>query len=107
MKPLNLTSMSNVPTEIYVEWNDIPNEHWNGPLQGYKVRYRRYDVSTMHLKIVYFGSTYTTLEGLKPHTLYLVEVSGYNEAGEGEVEYSITKTQQSGMFLIAFDIIMR
>ena len=40
-----------------------------------------------------------TLTGLKPYTLYWVEVAGYNLAGEGPPEYDILETQQGGTFL--------
>ena len=48
------------------------------------------------VKLIPSGYYSSTLTGLKPYTLYWVEVVGYNSAGEGPPEYDIEETQQGG-----------
>ena len=79
-----------------MEWKDIHPMHRNGQLTGYKVRYKQYFEKTFSLKKVDFGYATTVLLHLKPFTLYWIEISGYNFAGDGPTDYSIVKTLEGG-----------
>ena len=98
--PGNITTVSTAPEVIYVEWADIPVEHRNGPLIGYKVKYKKYFDKQFSIRYVDFGFTTTELLGLKPFTLYWIEICAYNAAGEGPTDYSIIKTLEGGIFIL-------
>ncbi|XP_065669705.1 uncharacterized protein LOC105849170 isoform X5 [Hydra vulgaris] len=86
-------SYSPDPTEIYIEWTDIPVKYCNGKILGYRIKYKIYTKKEAY-KVVeaQFGFNAFTIKNLKPFTLYLVEVYGYNANGDGPVQYSMCKT---------------
>ena len=94
--PPNITTVSTSPEVIYMQWVDIPYLQRNGPLTGYKVRYKKYFDNQFNTKNVDFGFITIALTNLKPFTLYWLEISGYNSAGEGPADYSIIKTLEGG-----------
>ena len=79
-----------------VDWTPIPKEYWGGQLQGYILKYKIFTESDFTIKYIHPGYQTSTLTGLKPYTLYWVEVVGYNSAGEGPPEYDVRETQQGG-----------
>ncbi|XP_065669709.1 uncharacterized protein LOC105850908 isoform X4 [Hydra vulgaris] len=86
-------SYSPDPTEIYIEWTDIPVKYCNGKILGYRIRYKIYTKKEPYQVIeAQFGFNAFTIKNLKPYTLYLVEVYGYNANGDGPVQYSMCKT---------------
>ena len=91
-----MSAESNEPTSISVEWSNIPHEYWGGQLLGYKIKYKKFMEKNFTVKLIPSGYYSSTLTGLKPYTLYWVEVVGYNSAGEGPPEYDIEETQQGG-----------
>ena len=96
--PGNVKTVSTANDVIYIEWKNIPVEHRNGPLIGYKVKYKKYFDQQFSIRYVDFGFTTTELLGLKPFTLYWIDICGYNVAGEGPTDYAIIKTLEGGMF---------
>ena len=102
VEPLYLDFASFSPTSrsIYLSWVDIPKSKRNGELTGYKVFYKKFFDPTFNVEIVPFGFTSITLEGLKPFTLYYIEVLGYNTAGDGPPEFWVNKTLEDGKILI-------
>ncbi|XP_065669702.1 uncharacterized protein LOC105844513 isoform X3 [Hydra vulgaris] len=91
--PPTAKSYSPDPTEIYIEWTDIPAKYCNGKILGYRIRYKIYTKKEAY-KVVeaQFGFNAFTIKNLKPFTLYLVEVYGYNANGDGPVQYTMCKT---------------
>ncbi|XP_047125702.1 uncharacterized protein LOC101241605 isoform X1 [Hydra vulgaris] len=80
-------------TEIYIEWTDIPEEYQNGPILGYKIKYKIYiNSESFQMVEAQFGFNAFTIKNLRPFTLYLVEVYGYNVNGDGPAQYSMCKT---------------
>ncbi|XP_047125709.1 uncharacterized protein LOC105850908 isoform X2 [Hydra vulgaris] len=91
--PPYANSYSTDPTEIYIEWTDIPVKYSNGKILGYRIRYKIYTKKeTYQVVEAQFGFNAFTIKNLKPYTLYLVEVYGYNANGDGPVQYSMCKT---------------
>ena len=92
-----MSAVSNEPTSITVEWAPIPNARWGGQKLGYKINYKKFTETVFQERLIHPGYVTSTLTGLKPYTIYWVEVLGFNSAGDGPPEYGITKTQQGGM----------
>ena len=100
IEPLYLSFASFSPTSrsIYLSWVDIPKSKRNGGLTGYKVFYKKYHDPKFQKLIVPFGFTSVTIDGLKPFTLYYIEVLGFNTAGDGPPEYWVNKTLEDGTY---------
>ena len=94
--PEVVSAESNEPTSITVDWTHIPEQHWGGQLKGYIVKYKKFLETNFTVKKIHPGYQTTTLRGLKPYSLYWVEVVGYNSAGEGPPEFAVLETQQGG-----------
>ena len=89
---------SNEPTSITIDWLPLHKKHWGGQLFGYKIKYKKFLERNFTEKLIHPGYQTSTVRGLKPYTLYWVEVAGYNSAGEGPPEYDVGKTQEGGQF---------
>ena len=98
-EPLYLRGFSPTSRSIYLEWIDIPKFQRNGDLTGYKVLYKKFFDPQFQVQIVPFGFTSVTIEGLKPYTMYQVEVMGFNAAGDGPPDYWVNRTLEDGMEL--------
>ena len=94
--PTDVIAISYDPTSIMVEWAELHEEFWGGELLGYKINYTIYTEDNVTVKLINPGFLASTLTGLKPYTLYLIKVCGYNSAGDGPTEYSVMMTQQGG-----------
>ncbi|XP_047125711.1 uncharacterized protein LOC105849170 isoform X2 [Hydra vulgaris] len=91
--PPYANSYSTDPTEIYIEWTDVPVKYSNGKILGYRIRYKIYTKKEAYQVVeAQFGFNAFTIKNLKPYTFYLVEVYGYNANGDGPVQYSMCKT---------------
>ncbi|GFR07141.1 receptor-type tyrosine-protein phosphatase delta, partial [Trichonephila clavata] len=84
-EPLNLTAVEVTNTSITIEW--ASPEYHNGPILAYIVQYYEFsnettndtnDSITKETK-----ENTTTLESLKPNTLYVIRVCARTEAGTG------------------------
>ena len=94
---LDVASFSPTSRSIYLAWEDIPKSKRNGALTGYKVFYKKFfEQKFQPTIIVPFGFKSITLEGLKPFTLYYIEILGFNVAGDGPPEFWVNKTLEDG-----------
>ena len=89
-------AFSHSPSTIFIEWDHIPQSHWNGESLGYKIKYKKFHDVVFQEKILDFKFKATHLEGLKPFTLYWIDICAFNSAGEGPVSWSIKKTLEGG-----------
>ncbi|PRD28996.1 UNVERIFIED_CONTAM: Receptor-type tyrosine-protein phosphatase delta [Trichonephila clavipes] len=84
-EPLNLTAMEVTNTSITIEW-ESPQYH-NGPILAYIVQYSEYSNETTNDTtdsiIKETKENITTLEFLKPNTLYVIRVCAKTDAGTG------------------------
>ena len=69
--------------QIIVTWKPIPQHSTNGVLIGYKVRFTDTKTPSIHGEMVVDRLLQASLTGLKAHTRYLIQVSGYTNAGQG------------------------
>ena len=96
MAPEITAAFSHSSTTIFIEWKNISDPYWNGEALGYKVKYKKYFETVFHEKVIDISFEATQLEGLKPFTLYWIDLCAYNSAGEGPISWSVKKTLEGG-----------
>lgn len=83
--PLNVIANATSSTTIVVKWGDVPKEHQNGLIEGYKVFYAAETKSPAQYKQIPSNSTFTTtLTELKKFVTYHIQVLAYTRLGDGE-----------------------
>ncbi|CAH0555093.1 unnamed protein product [Brassicogethes aeneus] len=84
--PLNIEANATSSTTIVVKWGDVPREHQNGLIEGFKVCYVAADPkSPLEYKVIPNNSTFTTtLTELRKFVVYHVQVLAYTRLGDGE-----------------------
>ena len=65
-----------------VEWNEVPQEHRNGEIQGYRVLYSDAD-GLEKKKTVDAPTRETSLIGLNKSTTYTIKVLAFTSVGDG------------------------
>ncbi|GFU32442.1 receptor-type tyrosine-protein phosphatase S, partial [Nephila pilipes] len=84
-QPLNLTTVEVTNTSITIEW-ESPEYH-NGPILAYIIQYFESSNETFNntgnVIIKETTENNTTLEPLKPNTVYIIQVCARTEAGTG------------------------
>ncbi|XP_050437025.1 protein sidekick isoform X2 [Adelges cooleyi] len=86
MGPINVVANATSSTTIVVSWGDVPSEHRNGVIEGFKVYYKPgiRTVYPMQIKDIPKNSTFTTtLTELKKFVQYSIQVLAYSRLGEG------------------------
>ena len=67
-----------------LDWDAIPNEHHRGVLQGYRIVYTvsndALDSSNVTVGVALVSHN---VQGLRPHTKYLLKVAGFTSKGDG------------------------
>ena len=82
--PLNVEANATSSTTIVVKWGDVPKEHQNGMIEGYKVYYGSDTRSLGQYKLISNNSTFTTtLTELRKFVLYHIQVLAYTRLGDG------------------------
>lgn len=94
--PPNVESSEIDHETVFLNWESIGPQHVPGTLSGYVIKYRKYhgNQTTTH----YQTATLRTLRGLKPNTLYWIEIMGYTTAGHGPESLIIVTTPKGRMF---------
>uniref|UniRef100_A0A4W3JB79 Contactin-2 n=1 Tax=Callorhinchus milii TaxID=7868 RepID=A0A4W3JB79_CALMI len=83
--PSRVSATSLSSTEMKLSWEAVEQVTRNGILLGYEIRYwRENDNEAAADRVRTLGlETTARVSGLRPHTLYHVEVRAYNSAGTG------------------------
>ncbi|XP_014211856.1 protein sidekick [Copidosoma floridanum] len=83
--PVNVETNATSSTTIVVKWGEVPIEHQNGLIEGYKVFYLAINnPSPPQHKIIPNNSTFTTtLTELRKYVQYHVQVLAYTRLGDG------------------------
>lgn len=82
--PMNVEANATSSTTIVVKWGDVPKEHQNGQIEGYKVYYGADTRSLIQYKLISSNSTFTTtLTELRKFVLYHIQVLAYTRLGDG------------------------
>ncbi|CAG9821930.1 unnamed protein product, partial [Phaedon cochleariae] len=83
--PMNVEANSTSSTTIVVKWGDVPKEHQNGLIEGFKVFYAAESKSPTRYKQISSNSTFTTtLTELRKFVTYHIQVLAYTRLGDGE-----------------------
>ncbi|XP_026669717.1 protein sidekick isoform X5 [Ceratina calcarata] len=84
MGPINVEANATSSTTILVKWGDVPIEHQNGQIEGFKVYYGANARSAFQYKNIPSNTTFTTtLTELRKFVQYHVQVLAYTRLGDG------------------------
>ena len=72
-----------------MEWDEVPQEHRNGNIQGYKVLCSAPDEPEL-TKTVDTSTRQASLTGLRKATRYTIKVLAFNSVGDGPESSGIT-----------------
>ncbi|KAF2903932.1 hypothetical protein ILUMI_02247 [Ignelater luminosus] len=85
--PLNVEANATSSTTIVVKWGDVPKEHQNGLIEGYKVCYGTGTAVTRsapECKMITSNVSFTaTLTELRKFVVYHIQVLAYTRLGDG------------------------
>ncbi|XP_037919149.1 protein sidekick isoform X4 [Hermetia illucens] len=83
--PLGVEANATSSTTIVVRWGEVPKEHRNGQIDGYKVYYGAANrgVQVQHKTISNNASFTTTLTELRKYVVYHIQVLAYTRLGDG------------------------
>lgn len=82
--PLNVEANATSSTTIVVRWGDVPKEHQNGQIEGYKVYYGANLRLPFQYKLIPSNLTFTTtLTELRKFVQYHIQVLAYTRLGDG------------------------
>ncbi|KAG5875403.1 hypothetical protein JTB14_028474 [Gonioctena quinquepunctata] len=83
--PMNIEANATSSTTIVIKWGDVPKEHQNGLIEGFKVFYAAETKSPAQYKQIPINSTFTTtLTELRKFVTYHIQVLAYTRLGDGE-----------------------
>ena len=87
--PSNIRGHHSSSTSIVVQWDEVPQEHRNGEIQGYKVLYS--DSNGLEQKETVNALTReTSLIDLKTSTVYSIKVLAFTSVGDGPASSGIS-----------------
>lgn len=82
--PTHVEANTTSSTTIVVRWAEVPKEHRNGQIDGFKVFYGAANRDTVLHKIIPNNGTFTTtLTELKKFVVYHIQVLAYTRLGDG------------------------
>ncbi|XP_030377973.1 protein sidekick [Scaptodrosophila lebanonensis] len=83
--PLDVQANATSSTTVVVRWGEVPRQHRNGQIDGFKVFYVATDRGgqVLHKTIPNNSSFTTTLTELKKFVVYHVQVLAYTRLGDG------------------------
>ncbi|XP_016844898.1 protein sidekick isoform X4 [Nasonia vitripennis] len=92
--PIGVEANATSSTTIVVKWKEVPIEHQNGQIEGYKVYYRANTRSPFQFKNIPSNSTFTTtLTELRKYVQYHVQVLAYTRLGDGALSMPPIRVQ--------------
>ena len=81
-------------TTIVVKWGDVPQEHRNGQIEGFKVYYGGPRNQQPKIKDIPSNKTFTTtLTELRKFQEYSIQVLAYNRLGDGVLSVPPVRVQ--------------
>ncbi|XP_050535550.1 protein sidekick isoform X2 [Daktulosphaira vitifoliae] len=96
MGPVHVMANATSSTTIVVSWGDVPSDHRNGIIEGFKVYYKpgTRTAFPMQIKDIPKNSTFTTtLTELKKFVQYNIQVLAYSRLGEGALSIPPARVQ--------------
>ena len=94
MGPINVEANATSSTTILVRWGDVPIEHQNGQIEGFKVYYGANARSAFQYKNIPSNTTFTTtLTELRKFVQYHIQVLAYTRLGDGTLSIPPVRVQ--------------
>ncbi|XP_076627146.1 sidekick cell adhesion molecule isoform X4 [Colletes latitarsis] len=94
MGPINVEANATSSTTILVRWGDVPIEHQNGQIEGFKVYYGANARSAFQYKNIPSNTTFTTtLTELRKFVQYHVQVLAFTRLGDGTLSTPPVRVQ--------------
>lgn len=82
--PVKVEANATSSTTIVVRWGEVPKEHRNGQIEGFKVFYGAGNRGSVLHKTIANNNTFTTtLTELKKFVIYHIQVLAYTRLGDG------------------------
>ncbi|KAL1140779.1 hypothetical protein AAG570_000709, partial [Ranatra chinensis] len=82
--PMGVEANTTSSTTIVVRWGDVPREHRNGQIEGFKVYYGGVRNQPPKIKDIPSNKTFTTtLTELRKFQVYSIQVLSYTRLGDG------------------------
>ncbi|XP_048507645.1 protein sidekick isoform X4 [Athalia rosae] len=92
--PVNVEANATSSTTIVVKWGDVPIDHQNGQIDGFKVYYGANNRSPFQYKSIPSNSTFTTtLTELRKFVQYHIQVLAYTRLGDGALSVPPIRVQ--------------
>ncbi|XP_062701371.1 protein sidekick isoform X4 [Aedes albopictus] len=92
--PLGVEANATSSTTIVVKWTEVPKEHRNGQIEGYKVFYGSAGRTQVLHKTISNNATFTTtLTELKKFVQYDIQVLAYTRLGDGSLSTPPVRVQ--------------
>ncbi|XP_014223021.1 protein sidekick isoform X2 [Trichogramma pretiosum] len=92
--PINVEANATSSTTIVVKWGEVPIDHQNGQIEGYKVYYRASSRTPFQHKNIPNNSTFTTtLTELRKYVQYHIQVLAFTRLGEGALSMPPVRVQ--------------
>lgn len=92
--PLNVEANATSSTTIVVKWGEVPKEHQNGLLEGFKVYYGTNPRLPFQYKEINKNTTFTTtLTELRKYVVYHIQVLAYTRLGDGSLSIPPVRVQ--------------
>lgn len=93
---MNVAANATSSTTIVVRWGDVPREHRNGQIEGFKVFYgagARLPMAVQVKDIASNATFTTTLTELRKFVVYSVQVLAYTRLGDGALSTPPVRVQ--------------
>lgn len=94
--PMNIEANATSSTTVVVRWGDVPREHRNGQIEGFKVFYGMGPRSPhpVQVKDIPSNATFTTtLTELRKFVVYSIQVLAYTRLGDGALSTPPVRVQ--------------
>ncbi|KAL0272261.1 UNVERIFIED_CONTAM: hypothetical protein PYX00_005306 [Menopon gallinae] len=92
--PMNVEANATSSTTIVVKWGEVPKEHQNGLIEGYKVYYTANARTPFLFKSIPNNMTYTTtLTELRKYVVYHIQVMAFTRLGDGALSTPPVRVQ--------------
>uniref|UniRef100_A0A1I8MGF2 Uncharacterized protein n=1 Tax=Musca domestica TaxID=7370 RepID=A0A1I8MGF2_MUSDO len=93
--PLDVQANATSSTTIVVKWGEVPKQHRNGQIDGYKVFYAATNRGgqVLHKTIPNNSSFTTTLTELKKFVIYHIQVLAFTRLGDGALSTPPVRVQ--------------
>ena len=92
-------------SSIIVTWNDVPAEHQNGNITGYKIYIKKAEIQEEGWEIEETSQKTLSKSRLDLWTLYDIKISAKTSVGEGVQSNAVTvRTDEDGEYCFQLEV---